>query len=132
MPTSAAALPFQKRPSVLVVDDDKDVREMFTTALRLAGFDVRSAMDGMIALRQIEDHRPDVIVLDLHLPLVNGIAVHEELNLRSDTQELPVVIVTGTEMDSPFPAYATLRKPIDPDNLVDVVSRATHSNPAAL
>ncbi len=118
------ALPFQKRPTVLVVDDDRDIREMFTSALRLAGFDVRSAMDGMVALRQIEEHRPDVVVLDLDLPLVNGTAIHEELGSRTDTCDLPVVIVTGTESDSPFPAYATLRKPIDPERLVDVVSKA--------
>ena len=113
------------RRSVLVVDDDRDIREMFTTALRQAGFEVRSAVDGIVALRQIEHRRPDVVVLDLNLPMVDGIAVHEELNLRTDTQGLPVVIITGTEQESPFPAYATLRKPIDPDNLVDVVSRAT-------
>jgi twitching motility two-component system response regulator PilH len=126
MPTGSA-LPLQPRPTVLVVDDDRDIREMYTSALRMAGFDVRAAMDGMIALRQIEHQRPDVVVLDLDLPLINGIAVHGELESNVETHALPVVIVTGTEMNSPFPAYATLRKPLDPDVLVGVVRRASTS-----
>jgi CheY-like chemotaxis protein len=126
MPTGSG-LPFQRRRTVLVVDDDRDIREVFTSALRMAGFDVRAAMDGMIALRQIEHRPPDVVVLDLDLPFINGIAVHEELDLKPETHMLPVVIVTGTEMNSPFPAYATLRKPLDVDVLVDVVTRASGS-----
>src|SRR5688572_18096686 len=115
MPT---ALPSHRRRSVLIVDDDREIRELFTTILRMAGFEVRSAIDGTGALQQVEDRYPDVVVLDLGLPLMGGIAVHEELQSRAETRDLPVVIVTGTDVDSPYPAYATLRKPVDPDRLV--------------
>jgi CheY-like chemotaxis protein len=107
-----------------VIDDDRGTREQFATALRLAGFEVKTAVDGLTALLQIEQQLPDVVVLDLDLPMVNGIAVHTELAGRDHTRDLPVVIVTGTELRSPLPASATLLKPILPDQLVVAVQRA--------
>ena len=110
---------------VLVVDDDRATREMFRTALRMGGFEVRLASDGVSALSQVEQQLPDLVVLDLDLPLLNGIAVHEELAARERTRRVPVVIVTGTEWQSPFPAFVTLRKPISTERLIDAVTTAT-------
>lgn len=115
------------RHTVLIVDDDRSTRELFRTALRLAGFDVRPAVDGVSALWQIGQQRLDVVVLDLDLPGVNGIAIHQELESREQTRHVPVVIVTGTEWRSPVPAYATLLKPISPDDLVNTVRQAALS-----
>lgn len=114
----------KRRPLVLIVDDDRDIREMFTAGLRMAGFDVAVAADGIIALQQIDQRRPDAIVLDLDLPAVNGLAVHEELQARGDTHDLPVIILTGTEWDAPSRAFAILRKPVGPDDLIPVLRRA--------
>ncbi len=113
-----------RQTTVLVVDDDRDIREMFTSALRRAGFDVRLAVDGLTALQQIEYVLPDVVVLDLDLPLMNGLVIHQELESSERTRHVPVVIVTGTEWVSPCAAYATLRKPISPEELVNVVRQA--------
>lgn len=115
------------RHTVLIVDDDRCTRELFRTALRLAGFDVRTAVDGVSALWQIGQQRLDVVVLDLDLPGVNGIAIHQELESRAQTRHVPVVIVTGTAWRSPVPAYATLLKPISPDDLVNTVRQAALS-----
>lgn len=112
------------RRSVLVVDDDVATREMFKTVLRMAGFEVSTAADGVAALRQIDQHVPDVVVLDLDLPGVNGIVVHEELDAREETHGVPVVIVTGTDWQSPIRASATLRKPTSPHELVGAVRSA--------
>lgn len=114
----------KRRPSVLIVDDDRDVREMLTTALRMAGFDVWLAVDGITALQQVEHRAPDIVLLDLDLPVVNGIAVHQELVSHNDTRDLPVIILTGTDWHSPFRTFATLRKPVDPGTLVSVLRRA--------
>ena len=98
------------RPSILVVDDDSDFRELLKIELRLDGFDVMEATDGLSALRQLDARRPDVVVLDLQMPLVNGLEVREELAARPDTQNLPVIIVTGTDWPVPFPSDAVVRK----------------------
>lgn len=120
-----------ERRSVLVVDDDVATREMFRMALRIAGFDVETASDGVAALRRIDEHVPDVVVLDLDMPGVNGIAVHGELDSRERTRHVPIVIVTGTDWQSPFPASAALAKPLSPHELVDAVRDATYRRSAS-
>jgi CheY-like chemotaxis protein len=109
------------RPKVLVVDDDPAMREYLGTSLRLGGFDVQMAGDGLAALRRIEDDRPDAVLLDLDLPLMNGFAVHTALQLDERTRRLPIVVVTGTGWNGPSPAAATLIKPVSPDDLVKVM-----------
>ena len=113
-----------ERRSVLVVDDDVATREMFRMALRLAGFEVETASDGVAALKQIEQRVPDVVVLDLDMPGLNGLAVHEELDSRERTRHVPIIIVTGTDWQSPYPVSAALSKPLAPHDLVDAVRDA--------
>lgn len=120
-----------ERRSVLVVDDDVATREMFRMALRIAGFDVETASDGVAALRQIDQRVPDVVVLDLDMPGINGIALHGELDAREHTKHVPIVIVTGTDWQSPFPVSAALSKPLSPHDLVDAVRDAASRRFAA-
>jgi len=98
---------------------------MFEYALRIAGFNVSTAADGLIALRAIDQHCiPDVVVLDLDLPQVSGIDVHQEIMSHARTCAIPVVVVTGTNWQPPAGVFRTLRKPIPSDVLVNVVQRA--------
>ena len=118
-------LPSSHRDVVLVVEDDRGTREMYAMALRMSGFDVRSAEDGMHALVQLEQELPSAIVLDLDLPGINGIDLQHELKAHAETRGVPVVIVSGAEWPSPVPAYATIRKPATPETVVRTVKRAT-------
>jgi DNA-binding NtrC family response regulator len=98
---------------------------MFEYALRLAGFDVSTAADGLGALRILDQHYvPNAIVLDLDLPQVSGIDVHQEVVSHAATQAIPIIIVTGTTWRAPAGVFRTLRKPINSDVLVNVVQRA--------
>jgi DNA-binding NtrC family response regulator len=98
---------------------------MFEYALRIGGFDVSSAGDGLTALRAIDQHFiPDVIVLDLDLPQVSGMDVHQEVAAHADTRAIPIIVVTGTSWHPPQGVFRTLRKPINSDILVRVVQRA--------
>jgi DNA-binding response OmpR family regulator len=98
---------------------------MFDYALRIGGFDVMSAGDGLSALRAIDQHCiPDVIVLDLDLPQVSGIDVHQEIVSHAETCAIPIIVVTGTSWQPPPDVFQTLRKPINSDVLVKVVRRA--------
>jgi DNA-binding response OmpR family regulator len=83
---------------VLVVEDAEDVRQLVRVVLERAGFDVADATDGAIALRQFHRLRPDVVVLDIGLPELDGWQVLERIRLMSDT---PVLLLTalGTERD---------------------------------
>jgi DNA-binding response OmpR family regulator len=110
-------------PTVLIVEDDAGLREAYRTALTVAGYAVVAVEDGVDALRRLEIGVPDAIVLDLALPRMHGLDVHRELIGRSETREVPVVIVTGEDVSDLDPsAFAcVLRKPIDPGALVDAI-----------
>jgi twitching motility two-component system response regulator PilH len=117
-----------ERDVVLVVEDDRDTREMYAMALRMSGFDVRSAEDGMHALVHLEQETPSAIVLDLDLPGINGVDLQQELRAHAETRGVPVVIVSGAEWPSPIPAYATMRKPVTPEAVVRMVKRAAFTS----
>jgi len=84
---------------VLIVDDEPMVREVVAQYLEMAGFKVRSASDGAAALLELNSSLPDVVVLDIMLPLVGGLEVLTELRRRSN--EIAVVLLTanGAEDD---------------------------------
>ena len=109
--------------SVLVVEDDADLRYLFRVSLALAGFHVREAADGYLALVALEEDQPDAVVLDLALPRVSGFTVLDEIVAREDMRRLAVVVVTGLNVKQRLKA-PLLQKPIDPPALVGAVRRA--------
>ena len=67
------------RRRILIVEDDVDLRQMFATWLKFAGYDVQQAGDGLEALRLIDGQPPHAVVLDLGLPLISGQVVRQEI-----------------------------------------------------
>jgi DNA-binding response OmpR family regulator len=115
---------------ILVVDDDRSIRHLYRSALTISGFAVDVAEDGLSALRRIDEQPPDLIVLDLHLPCVDGLAVLSDLRANRRTWSIPVVVVTGTNYQyAVAQASAILRKPCAPDDLLSVIEE--HLDPAA-
>lgn len=107
---------------ILVVEDNADLRRLFRTALSMAGFDVDEAPDGIDALRMIENRTPDLVVLDLMLRSLDGMSVQQELAARAITRDIPVVVVTGSDLHiAGANVSCVLRKPIMPDQLVETV-----------
>jgi DNA-binding response OmpR family regulator len=120
----------QKR--ILIVEDNSDLRRMFKTALSLAGFDVDEAGDGLEALRVVEERRPDLVVLDLVLRALDGLSVQQELAARAATANIPIVIVTGSTIDTDNVEVAcVLRKPVMPDELIRTVRQCLRDGAAA-
>ena len=113
---------------ILIVEDDEDLRQLFRVALTLAGYEVEEAGDGLEALRRLDHAPPDLVILDLNLPLIGGAAVRQEIASHVFTRDIPVVIVTGSAGDlSAMNAACTLRKPITPDELVRAVRQCLAS-----
>jgi CheY-like chemotaxis protein len=111
-------------PRVLVVEDDASLAHLYCTALTMNGVAVMRAADGLTALRVVEEYRPDVVVLDLMLPQIDGWTVLREFQSRPSTRDIPVVVVTGADTPSQLPhAKAVIRKPADPDYIATVVAR---------
>ena len=79
--------------SVLIVDDEPSIRLMFETALQSAGYDASEASDGASALDRIHELSPDVILLDLKMPGMDGMETLRRIRERGD--DTPVVMVTA-------------------------------------
>jgi two-component system response regulator CpxR len=111
-----------RRPSVLVVDDDEAIRQVVSEVLRDEGYDVVCAENGLVALRELSNHHPDLVLLDLMMPVMSGWEVLEELQANDELSRIPVVVVSA--MTAPG-VSEHLAKPIDLDHLLATVGRLT-------
>lgn len=110
---------------MLVVDDDTSIRELLHTALAEEGYDVKLAVDGQDALDVIERWLPDVIVLDLMMPILDGWAVARRVH---ETCGVPIIALSAvTELQRHATALGVnefVQKPFDLDALLPKISRA--------
>ncbi len=83
------------RPRVLLVDDYPDAREMYTEYLEFSGFEVIGAGNGLEALQRAVDANPDIILMDLSLPVMDGWEATRRLKADNRTASIPVVALTG-------------------------------------
>lgn len=114
----------RRRPLLLIVEDDRALRELYRVALSISDFDVHASENGLDALRFLDQERPDVIVLDLNLPRVSGVEIYEELRAHPATKDIPIVVVTGVEPVPHLPGVTICRKPCPPEALTATVQRA--------
>ena len=123
IPLQCRVLSASVEKCILVVEDDPSLRELYRSTLRSAGYAVVAVEDGIDALRRVERHPPDAVVLDLDLPRLNGRDVHRELKAVPDTQHIPIVVVSGMDTSDldPRDFACVLNKPIDSDTLVVAV-----------
>lgn len=114
---------------VLVVEDSPPQREMITALLQDSGLSVTSANDGVEALEQIAGSRPDIVVLDVVMPRMNGYELCRRLKSDPKTQEVPVIMCStkGEEFDRYWGmkqgADAYIAKPFQPQELVGTVKQ---------
>ena len=117
--------------TILVVEDDRPLREFYRTTLRFAGYTVVAVEDGMDALRWLEAERPAAILLDLSLIRLSGRDLLSELRARDATRHIPVVVVTGERRTSNLTdsdIVCVLRKPVTGGALSDAVERCLKLN----
>ena len=82
-------------PKILIVDDDEGVTQTFARMLRLEGYQVRTAITAELGLREAQASHPDAIILDLRMPLVDGLGFLRQLRSHVNQRKTPVAIVTG-------------------------------------
>jgi two-component system, OmpR family, alkaline phosphatase synthesis response regulator PhoP len=117
-------------PLVLVVDDDADVRRLTETLLIAHGYHVILAAHGKDAMQRLRDHSPDLIVLDLNMPVMNGWDFRAAQRYLDDaTRAAAPVLVLSAEDDAEahagnLGAVGVVKKPFDPDDLLHAVSAA--------
>ena len=117
-----------EQPCVLLVDDYLDARQMYTAYLEYSGFSVVQATNGVEALREALESRPDIILMDLSLPVMDGWEATRQLKADPRTAKIPVVALTGQSLRNPDGAKevgceAFLTKPCLPEDLVQEIRR---------
>jgi PleD family two-component response regulator len=85
------------QPRVLIADDDASTRLIMREVLEQAGFDIIEAANGKEALRCYESDSPDVILLDVEMPLLDGFSVCKKIREKETTRKTPICIVTGLD-----------------------------------
>jgi len=117
------------RPIVLLVDDYPDAREMYSEYLGFAGYDVVEATSGSEAIEKAERLQPDIILMDLSLPGMDGWEATRRLKSASRTRTIPVVALTGhalaghSDQAKRAGCDAFVTKPCLPDALVAEIRR---------
>jgi two-component system, cell cycle response regulator DivK len=125
-----------ERPRVLVVDDYPDAREMYAEYLQFSGFDVIEAGNGMEAIERAADSAPDIILMDLSLPVMDGWEATRRLKADKTTADIPIVALTGHALAGILEGAkkagcdAFVTKPCLPEDLVKEI-RKVLSAPAA-
>ena len=115
-------VPYPRERVILVVEDDPELRTLYRTTLRSAGYAVFAVDDGLDALEYVEQTVPAAVVLDLGLPRLHGLDVQRELAAQPHTQNIPIVVVTGESGSINERDFScVLRKPIQPDALVSAI-----------
>jgi DNA-binding response OmpR family regulator len=112
------------RTKLLVVEDNTELLELIRLGLKQAGFTIYTATNGVDGLKKARTLQPDLVILDLILPELDGFAVCEALKRGADTATIPVIMMTG--LTSEFTRYAGMEsgadeyitKPISPEQLV--------------
>jgi two-component system response regulator ResD len=122
-----------RRPHVAIVEDDPDTLLMLRLNLEAVGFDTSLAADGGTAIRRIENERPDVVLLDLMLPVMDGWTVLGELKSWTDAPPVVVCSAKGSARDiaraHEMGAAEYIVKPFDVDDLIATLRDVVASHP---
>ena len=111
-------------PTVMVVDDEPDMRYMLAAALEGAGYAVVEAAHGEAALELVRRSPPQIVLTDRMMPRMNGDELIERLRADEATKAIPIVIISGTQ-GAPGGADAMMGKPVDVDELLALIDRLT-------
>lgn len=114
-----------RAPRILVVDDERHIREVLADALDLEGMEVRTAANGVEALRILAAWPADLIVLDLMMPTMDGWTLRARLRDAPELARIPIVVVSAAlpqiVVPPDFGAWAVFAKPFDLDEIVTTV-----------
>jgi two-component system alkaline phosphatase synthesis response regulator PhoP len=122
-------------PKLLVVDDDKDVIELVRFIAERDGYQALQAGDGKEGVDQALAEKPDLIIMDIMMPDVDGYTATIELCRREETKHIPIIVLTAKgnmraqfELSPNVAAY--IEKPFEPKQLSDVIRRHIQRPPA--
>lgn len=115
---------------VLVVDDESNMRFLLRMVFETDGFEVVEANHGAAALERVKEEKPDLVVTDLMMPVMNGRELIERLRADAETAGIPILVFTANANAEVAGADAALRKPFDMDALLDTARSLSRKDAA--
>ena len=114
-------------PKILVVDDDADIVYMIKSVLEKNGYEVETAPDGFQALQMVKINKPDLMIVDLSMPVMDGWRLSMKVRQDERSKDLPIIVLSGLiaheeshlEADEPYNVY--IPKPFDIHKLAERV-----------
>ena len=122
------------KKKILIVEDCQEIQEMFELALQSSGYDVDIAGNGIKLIKKIRDTKPDLILMDILMPWVDGYDLCRDIKGLDDICNIPIIIVTcktaPEDIQKGFDAGATeyLEKPVEIDKLLQTVASVLAQN----
>jgi len=113
-------------PTLLLIDDDIPMIQMLREALEMEGYRVITGFDGQMALQMACTYKPNLIIMDVNMPMTNGLKALEFLRNIPDTARIPIIFVSGETSSSIYPAIesaqrvAFIKKPVEIDDLLSM------------
>ena len=119
---------------ILIVEDEKDIILVLRNALEKNGYEVIDANDGEQALEKVSSEKPDLVILDIMIPKLDGISVNLRLKDNPSTKGLPVIVITGKshmeellKIKNELSVAAYLEKPFSVAMLIEKISQIFQS-----
>lgn len=122
-------MPVARPKKILVVDDERHIVRLIQVNLERAGYQVATAFDGREGLKKITSEKPDLVVLDVMMPYLDGFEVLKRMKADAATKDIPVIMLTAKAQDADvFRGWASgvdmyLTKPFNPVELLTFVKR---------
>ena len=115
-----------KSKKILLVEDNADVRRLYAIGLNQRGFEVKLAANGAEAVERVSSERPDYILLDWMMPLMDGREVVERLDAEDGASQIEIIVISGQPAPPALPPRirSWLTKPLTVDELVSEITRA--------
>jgi CheY-like chemotaxis protein len=119
---------------ILVIDDDPSLVHLLTTDLEEEAYAVISGYDGQMAIQLARSDHPNLIIMDVNMPVTNGLKAMEAIRENDDTRAIPIILLTGEESQRVSPNVKSsrvmhIKKPIDLDELNSLVKEVLKKYP---
>jgi PleD family two-component response regulator len=115
-----------EKPFALIIEDDRDISALFRHVLDIAGYHTEIILHGKEAISRLDSVRPDIVLLDLHLPGISGTQILEHVRADERLKSVPVVVITAYARDAeslPVEPDLVLMKPVNLEQLSNLVQR---------
>lgn len=120
---------------ILVIDDDPSLVALLTANLEEENYKVISGYDGQMAIHLALTHLPNLILLDVNMPMTNGLKAMESIRKNEKTMHIPIILITGEASDTVFPHAETaarvthIKKPVDLEELNSLIRQVLKKYP---